>query len=466
MLTYFLDKHLKTPLYEQLYTYIKESILDDELKADEKLPSKRKLAQHLKISVMTVENAYNQLMAEGYIKSKPKSGYFVLPVMAFASFTQQVPKDTHIKPLKKEKYVCDFRTNLVDETKFPYDQLAKISKSIIQDRFYQTINQTHHLGDIGLREQIAHMLCGYRGIVAKPESIVIGSGSEHLISLLVLLLGRDKVFGVEEPGYLKNYKLYRDYGAISQTFEIVAEGVNVETLKGINVVHMTPSHQFPLGIVTPISKRIELLNWSNEAEDRYIIEDDYDSEFRFSGKPIPALKSLDHMDKVIYLNSFSKSLAPSFRVSFMVLPDHLMNLFNAKFSYLNCTVPLITQLTVKRFIETQAYDRHVARMKNMYKMKRDCLISLIKQSRFSQKITIKGEDSGLHFLMEVDTTYTTRELIQKAEVVHVRVYGIHEYYLKHHDTSSSKIIIMGYAHLDERAFKQAISLLEDAWHDI
>lgn len=466
MLTFFLDKHNKTPLYEQLYQEIKQNIINNELKADEKLPSKRKLAQHLKVSVITVENAYHQLIAEGYIKSKPKSGFFVLPLIDLMPPQRNTFQQAVIEKVEKDHFLIDFRTNLVDTDYFPYDKMAKIEKEVIQYEYKHKLNDTNHLGDDGLRLQISKLLFEYRGISAKPESIVIGSGSENLIALLVMLLGRDKVYGVEEPGYLKNYQLYQNYGASSKTFRIEKEGINTDLLTQIDVVHITPSHQFPLGIVMPISKRIELLNWVNEDQKRYIIEDDYDSEFRFSGKPIPALKSLDHMNKVIYLNSFSKSIAPSYRVSFMVLPDYLMNRFNQQFSHLICSVPIVTQLTLERFIRDHAYEKHLSRMKNIYKLKRDILIDHLKRANFKSKISIKGEESGLHFLLDISTKLDIDELIDRAKQKNVRLYGIHEYYLNKHDESQRKTLVMGYSHMNEKQLKKAVELLESAWKDI
>ncbi len=465
MLTFYLNKENKTPLYEQLYDEIKKSIIENELLENEKLPSKRKLAQHLKVSVMTVENAYGQLVAEGYIKSVAKKGFFVLP------FMKHIPiKSKHQNALFKvdtpKTYEIDFKTNLVDRETFPYDRIAKIEKEIMQYDYEKVINQKTHLGLYELRVQISKLLFQYRGMITKPESIVVGSGSENLISLIVMLLGRDKTYGVEEPGYLKNYKLYKDYGATSKTFYIDQEGPRLDTLKGIDVVHMTPSHQFPLGIVTSIARRMALLHWASSDESRYIIEDDYDSEFRFSGKPIPALKSLDDHDRVIYLNSFSKSISPTLRISFMVLPDQLMNKFNQEFSYLNCFVPLYTQLMLKKFIEDGLYEKHLAKMKTTYRIKRDFLIDQFVRSSFSQKISIKGEDSGLHFIIEMNTKESIGTIIEKAKAVNVRVYGINEYFLSSKEQFDYKTLVIGYGHLSQDQMMEALKRLEVAWYKL
>ena len=294
MLTYFLNRESNIPLYEQLYNFIKKSIESGELKANEKLPSKRKFATHLKISQITVESAYNQLLVEGYIESKPKVGFFVLPYISL-DVKRRKNKPLSITLKEKPEYDIDFKTNQVDEDNFPYYKFAKIEKDILLEKFKDNLNNNDYFGNYYLREKIAKLLFDYRGIVALPEQIIVGSGSEHLISLLVLLLGRNNFIAVEDPGYLKNFKLYQDYGAKPIPITLDEHGIDISLLRSskANIVHTTPSHQFPSGIVTLYARRIELLKWANEAADRYIVEDDYDSEFRFSGNPIPAMKGLD-----------------------------------------------------------------------------------------------------------------------------------------------------------------------------
>lgn len=466
MLTVFFDDDAKTPLYEQLYTHIKKAIEQSELKANEKLPSKRKLAAHLKVSVMTVETAYNQLVAEGYIKSVPKSGFYVLPYIRLIKSRKPKSHETERQKKATSAYAIDFRTNMVDSQSFPYVQMARIERDVMQDDYPKVINTTDYLGLYALREQIADLLYEYRGVEADPQSIVIGSGSEHLISLLVLLLGRDRIYGVEEPGYLKNYHLYRDYGAKSKTIPLDEQGIDLSKAGSADILHVTPSHQFPTGIVTTISRRIELLNWAAQGTERYIIEDDYDSEFRFSGIPIPAMKSLDKLDKVIYMNSFSKSLSPSFRVSFMVLPQKLMRIYHASYAYFTCSVPVITQLVLARFVSSKDYERHLNRMKNIYKTKRDQLIDLLKKSSYSDKIRIIGEESGLHFLIDITSVMPISAWIDAAKREGVRVYGVGEYTLKKEDVSGQKRILLGYSHLDAKEIQEACDRLEKAWSDL
>ncbi|QWB99504.1 PLP-dependent aminotransferase family protein [Mycoplasmatota bacterium] len=461
MITFYFDINKDIPLYEQLYTFIKNAIEKNELKANEKLPSKRKLAAHLKISQTTIETAYLQLLAEGYIQSVPRVGYFVLDSLNFPKKRKTKHK---IAKKKEASYDFDFKTNKVDTDNFPYRQFAKIQRDIILDRLPEAINQIDYFGLYSLREKIADILFAYRGIEALPEQIVVGSGSEHLISLLVLLLGRDKFIYTEEPSYLKNYLLYKEYGANVGVCELDEQGLSLDKLKEYraDVVHVAPSHQYPTGIITPVSRRIDLLNWALEKDERYIVEDDYDSEFRFSGNPIPALKVMDEYDKVIYMNSFSKSISPGFRVSFMVLPRKLVKRYQDSFSYFSCSVPIMTQLSLEKFIEDGIFEKHLNRMKIVYKNKRDVLIHILKEN-FGDDIAIKGSDAGLHFLVEVKMNFTENQLVEKAKSVGVRVYGLGEFFIRKLRKYDFPTLIFGYSHLNENDFFEAVNRLRKVW---
>lgn len=467
MLTFFLDKLSELSLYEQLYVQIKLAIEEGKLKKNEKLPSKRKLANHLKISQTTVETAYGQLLAEGYILAKPKVGYFVTLDLDLLYKNIKDPSIS-LNTIKETEYLIDFRTNQVDSLNFPYEKFARIEREIVLDKLKSNINRGDIFGVYEFRQRIAEVLFAYRGIKALPEQIVVGSGSEHLILLLVLLLGRDKVYAVEDPSYLKNYQLYNAYGVKVKPIALDIEGINTELLKTekCDIVHTTPSHQFPKGIVTGVKRRIELLRWASEKESRYIIEDDYDSEFRFSGNPIPAMKGLDKFDKVIYMNSFSKSLAPSFRISFMVLPEKLINDYREKLAFFSSSVPTSNQLILERFIASGEFEKHLNRMKNNYKQKRDYLINLINNSKLKDKLKIYGEEAGLHFLVNVLTEKTEEYLVEKAKEKGVRVYGLSEYYIKKNESTEQKTIVIGYSNLDLEKLKTGVELLEKAWKNI
>ena len=467
MLTFFLDSNSDKSLYEQLYSEIKKSIEEGYLKKNEKLPSKRKLAAYLKISQTTVESAYSQLLAEGYIMSKPKVGYFVTTDLELL-YTKKHSRKDIIEIKTKEEYKIDFRTNQVDSGFFPYDKFARIEREVVLDKLKDNLNRGDIFGNYEFRKRIAEILLDYRGIIAKPEQIVVGSGSEHLILLLVMLLGRDKVYGVEDPSYVKNYQLYNAYGAKVKAIELDSEGIRIEKLnsEGIEIVHMTPSHQFPMGIVTPVKRRIELLNWTSLKRGRFIIEDDYDSEFRFFGNPIPAMKGMDKFERVIYMNSFSKTLAPAFRVSFMVLPEELVRIYHERLDFFSSSVPIVNQLTLSEFLKSGEYEKHLNRMKINYKSKRDFLIQKLLDDCFKDKMRIYGEEAGLHFLVDIVTDKSEMYLVEKAKSKGVRVYGLSEYFINKCEFSKVKTIVFGYSNLSVEQIEIGVDLLKEAWKNI
>ena len=467
MLTFFLDKQSESSLYEQLYEQIKLAIAEGKLKKNEKMPSKRKLANHLKISQTTIETAYNQLLAEGYINSIPKVGYFVTTDLELLSNRKHLPVQEYEK-IKDDEFLVDFKTNQVDSESFPYEKFAKIERDVVLDNLKNNINRGDSFGVYEFRKKIAEVLFSYRGIKALPEQIIVGSGSEHLILLLTLMLGKDKVYAVEDPSYLKNYLLYQAYGVRIKAIKLDDEGISLDCLlkQKCDVVHVTPSHQFPSGIVTPIKRRMELLRWANENNNRYIIEDDYDSEFRFSGNPIPALKSLDKFDKVIYMNSFSKTLAPAFRISFMVLPANLIKVYHDNLGFFSSSVPTANQLILERFIALGEYEKHLNRMKNNYKQKRDYLLKLLLESDIKEKLVVIGEEAGLHFLIRIKTDKKEKDLVEMAKEKGLRVYGLYEYFIEKPRDEMIKTIVFGYSNLSFKQMQEGVQLLSLAWKNI
>ncbi len=321
MFTPILDSSQRRPLYEQLYRYIRGEIEAGRLAAGERLPSKRALAAHLKISVVTVEGAYGQLLAEGYLRSEPKRGFFVQAVQE--EHRSPAPARTLSVPAPPTPALpYDFSTSAVDIALFPFATWAKLMREVLSEQAAPLLASPHPQGLPALRRAIAEHLYRFRGIRADAEQIVVGAGSETLIGLLVQLLGREGGYGVENPGYTKTQRILTSCGAAVRPLPLDGQGLRVDALEeaGVRVVHVTPSHHYPLGIIMPVARRQALLRWAEAAPDRYILEDDYDSEFRFSGRPIPALQSLDGGERVVYLNTFAKSLAPSLRISYMVLP--------------------------------------------------------------------------------------------------------------------------------------------------
>ena len=420
MLTYELKKAPGVPLYEALYRAIRGDILSGALAAGEQLPSKRALAQNLEISKITVEAAYNQLLAEGYITSREKVGYFVEKI-----HHQPVAEKL---PVEREKLPAQ---SLVDLTangsaRFPFSAWSKLQREVMLDYGEKLLLPLPNRGIPELRRAIADHLAGFRGMKIDPENILIGAGTDFLYNILVQLLGRDKVYALEEPGYDKTRRIYTAAGARCVSAPMDELGVMPEGLADARVLHISPSHHFPTGIVTPVSRRLELLGWAGE--DKWIIEDDYDSEFRFHAHPVPAMQSLDRQGRVIYLNTFSKSLAPSIRISYMVLPESLMERFRSELSFYSCTVPSFEQYTLARFISGGWFEKHINRMRKYYKSCRNRLVERLEALEYSDKLIIQEKDAGLHFLVKVDTTLTDEELTAWCLQRGVKIRALSSYY--------------------------------------
>ncbi|NLZ61259.1 MAG: PLP-dependent aminotransferase family protein, partial [Acholeplasmataceae bacterium] len=290
----------------------------------------------------------------------------------------------------------------------------------------------------------------------------IGSGSESLIAIIKMLLGKGTV-ALENPGYPKTRKIYTLNNLDSVAVTVDDWGLNPAKIKDdkVSLIHVTPSHQFPTGTVMPVSRRLELLEWARKKSDRYIIEDDYDSEFRFAGKPIPALAGLEGGERVIYLNSFTKSIAPSLRISFMVLPKKLKLRLESEHPYYTCPVSLISQVALERFIGRGSFERHLNRMKKIYRVKRDYLISLLNELPFKDRFQIEGEEAGLHFLLKFASDVSETRLVESAAKLGVRVYGLDEYLIE--KCEHQPMIIIGYSALSLDSIKKAIKILRTAW---
>ena len=462
MLTYSFENKGGLSLYEFLYKSIRDDILSGKLHKQEKLPSKRALAEHLGISTITVENAYNQLMAEGYIYSKVKSGYYVSVIDSPEFYTVAEPCIASDEKENTDEviYTADFTNNATTQKSFPFDTWAKLMRQTLSEKQDRLILSSPSIGIRELRVAISDYLFQFRGIVADPDCIVVGAGTEYLYSLIIQLLGRDKKYALEDPGYNKIAQIYKANNVAFDYIPLDNYGVSTEALKNscADVLHISPSHHFPTGIVTPVTRRYELLSWASDSEERYIIEDDYDSEFRFSGKPIPSLQSIDKSGRVIYINTFSKSLTATIRISYMVLPKALMNLYRKELSFYSCTVSNFEQYTLAAFIRQGYFEKHINRMRNYYRTQRDRVMLAIKNHPLYSKVNIKEEDSGLHFLMSVDTDLGDKELTEKARVKGVNLTCLSHYY-KDKDTAPQHTLIVNYSGLAKENVQSAVDRL-------
>lgn len=450
MVTYELKKSPGVPLYEALYRCIRRDILEGTLKPGTKLPSKRALSQNLEVSKITVEAAYNQLLAEGYIRSQEKVGYFVEAVEG-----RNPPPPTQAEqPEKQREFLLDL-TGIGTE-QFPFSVWSRLQREVMLDYGAKLLLPLPNRGVMELRQAIADHLAAFRGMQVSPQNILIGAGTDFLYNLLIQLLGRDKVYAVEEPGYDKIRQIYAAGGVRCISAPMDDKGVLPEGLSQADVLHCSPSHHFPTGLVTPVSRRMELLDWAGE--DKWIIEDDYDSEFRFDAHPMPTLQTLDGAQRVIYMNTFSKTLAPSIRISYMVLPPALMEQFQKVLGFYSCTVPSFEQYTLARFLSRGYFEKHINRMRKFYKKRRNALVSLLENCSFSQKLTILEQDAGLHFLLKVDTALPDSDLTRELLGVGIRVKALSEYY--HDQRRDRHCLVVNYSGVKEEALEQALTAIE------
>ncbi len=464
MLTYSFQNRGKQSLYEYLYNCIKDDIISFRLAPDEKLPSKRALAKHLNISTITVETAYAQLMAEGYIYSVPKSGFFVSHIASSGKKQALNNKaETEATTSEEQEFFADFVKNSAANETFPFSVWTKLMRETMSDEQKKLMVSSPSVGIYELRKAISDYLYRFRGMKVSADRIIIGAGTEYLYSLIIQLLGRSKRYALEDPGYRKIYHIYKANEVDCVHVPLDENGVNIRRLEkaGADVLHISPSHHFPTGIVTPISRRYELLSWASKSGDRYIIEDDYDSEFRLLGKPIPSLQSIDVLEKVIYINTFSKSLTPTIRISYMVLPEALMKKYNEKLSFYSCTVANFEQYTLAAFIRKGYFEKHINRMRNFYRTQRDELMQTIKSHPFYEKVTITEENSGLHFLLSVRTDLSDEELIKSARQNGINVSCLSQYYS---DKKNSKehTLIINYSGIEKNRMAEAVERLLSA----
>ena len=430
-----------------------------------RLPSKRQLAANLRVSQITVETAYGQLLAEGYIVSEPRRGYFVQKQLA-APAQAQAPKAAaphpHTAPADDCKY--DFRTNIVDTGCFPFATWARLSRSVLSEYSDRLLRATDPCGAAELRGQIARYLYDFRGINISPDNILVGAGSEYLMHLVIQLLGRDRVYALENPGYRKLYQIFSDNGAAVRPLPLDKSGLRADALAAsdASVVYLTPSHHFPLGTVMPAARRMEILRWASAAPGRYIIEDDYDSEFRYASRPIPALGELDHAGRVVYVNTFAKSLSPSLRIGYLVLPDALMARYHERFSLYSSTVPSFDQHTLAAFMRTGGFERHISRSRKVYQARRDALMTALDRELADLPHEVSRSEAGLHLLLHMRNGMLERELIERAHAAGVRVYGLSAYYTPPVKPPKATLVL-GYAGLTEQQINEAAALLRQAW---
>lgn len=487
MITYSFTDIGSETLYRHLYDCLKNDIAAGNLKENERLPSKRSFAKNLGVSVITVENAYAQLLAEGYIYSIPKKGFFVEAIpdamrMSYQGaaaidgerpfYGTEIPdaKDASAEGGKAvsdrgdlPKMAADFASNRNHPDHFPFSVWARLSKETMARDPHALMTPSPANGVYELRHAICRHLSAFRGMKVDPSQVIIGAGTEYLYSLLIQLLGYDKIYAIENPGYKKLYQIYQSHHVICRAISMDEKGVSMAQLSGsdTDVLHITPAHHFPTGIVTQIGRRYELLGWAAASERRYIIEDDFDSEFRMFGRSIPMLQSIDMQGKVIYMNTFSKSLSPTIRISYMILPPSLAVQFHERLGFYSCTVSTFDQFTLAGFIEGGYFEKHINRMRTYYKNLQKRLIESIKNGPAASKVEIAEEEAGLHFLLKLKTSLTDRQIVEKARAMGYRVLTLSECYIRDGLEIDSHTLVINYSGMEEDQLPMVNKLLEE-----
>ena len=462
MITYTFTNTGSDSLYEYLYKCIKNDILQGTIKAGEKLPSKRTFAKNLGISVITVENAYEQLIAEGYIYSIPKKGFYVTDLKKEVE-TEKKTVTREMVPITggESGYFADFTSNQTQSELFPFTVWTRMIREVLGENQIQLMTNPPCGGIYPLREAIAKYLKEFRDMTVLPEQIIIGAGTEYLYGLLIQLLGTDKIYAVETPGYRKIAKIYRSWKVACEYIDMDEEGVQIGELqrKRVDILHISPSHHYPTGIVMPVSRRYELLGWASKSSRHYIIEDDYDSELRLGGQPIPTMQSIDVSDRVIYMNTFTKTLASTVRISYMILPSPLLEQFYERLSFYSCSVSNFEQYTLGKFIEEGFFEKHINRLRNHYHKKRDALLTAIRNSRLGDCVCISGEEAGVHFLMEIQTEKEEEEFLAAAQARGIRLSPLSAHY-HNQETERRNVYVMNYSSVETDNAQEIVRRLE------
>ena len=452
-------------LYQQIYEHIRQEIREGKLLAGERLPSTRSLAEYLQVARSTVEYAYDQLLSEGYIEAKPYKGYFVCRLEGIFTMEQrEMTEPEVVRPDSQEdgtQVQIDFSPYGIDMTGFPFGVWKRITKNILNDSNSELFAQGEPQGDYDLRMTISRYLHSSRGVNCRPEQIIVGAGNDYLLLLLEKILGRHVGIAMENPTYKRAYRIFQSFAYRIYTVDMDDKGMRADKLLELPVraAYVMPSHQYPTGAVMTIGRRAELLRWAEKEPDRYLIEDDYDSEFRYRGKPIPSLQSSDKRGKVIYIGTFSKAIAPAIRVSYMVLPESLLEVYRRDCSFYSCTVSRIDQRILNEFIRDGYFERHLNKMRMHYRAKHDLLLAELEP--FKKAFTISGEDAGLHLLLTAKGAVTEAQLLSAATEAGVKVYGMSENMV---ETDAPKAtILLGFGSVSEPEMKEGLHRLQKAW---
>lgn len=470
-----LDTESQTPMYEQIYQSIKLQMKDGILPPNTKLPSTRSLAENLGISRNTIDLAYSQLVSEGYLYPKAKSGYYTSQISLLTSIDKKNSSALLLIQEHKKTYQYDFSPFSIDINNFPYNTWRKLSKDAMNECNHHLFLLGDSQGDYEFRNAISDYLKSFRQVNCNEERIIIGAGADYLLQLLCQILNiaaPSSSIAMENPTYKRAYRIFSGFHYPVAPIPLDENGINIQELKAssTNIAYVTPSHQYPLGVIMPIQRRLELLQWANDGEERYIIEDDHDSEFRYKGKPIPSLQGIDTKEKVIYMGTFSRALTPAIRIAYMVLPEKLYRIYKENFYYYSSTVSRVDQYILTNFIKEGYFERHFNKMRKIYKSKHDTMLKALKI--FGNSIEIKGENAGLHLVVsfhteknEASTFYSEEEILRLAEENSIKLYTLSRHYIHTNNRSHQPTFLLGYANLLEKDIEEGVAALYSALNE-
>ena len=456
------DRHL----YEQIYEFYKDAILHKRLKHNERLPSYRVLSKELGVGNNTVLKAYEQLTLEGYVRNENRKGLYV---------TRIDNKDWHVETVVKKvstqksktagkKLKPGFNTamHLVDERDFPIRQWRKCSNWALDRISFQYPEHEH---EDPLKEQLIKYLHNYRGVQATPERLLIGSGASVLVFWLAFILRKtcSKIV-VEEPCYPRSRSAFAEFGYQVKPVSVNNDGIDLTKLakEKADLIYLTPSHQYPTGAAIPVSHRIQILNWATKNK-AFVIEDDFDCEFRYKTRLMPSLQGLDRSNRVIYVGTFSSALMPSLRVAYLVLPENFPAAHQA-FSYLTNTVPYFTRRTLAHFMENGFWERHLKKMRNIYKKKYDTCIEALKKKPKGH-IQYNNTPSGLNILLRVRTKLSEGEVIRRALDSGIFLTAASEFYYEKINRPRQPEVLLEFGSLPQDQIERVVSRLYSAWFE-
>ena len=459
-----LDHESKEPLYMQLYRYFRTEIEQNNLKENQKIPSIRFLADSLSVSKITVEKAYQQLLCEGYITSGNRTRYavnrFVENAWPSPAPQNAIPKEQSSQELT---FKYDLASGEMDADGFDFSLWKRyINKAFLDPSRLMRYGDLQ--GEIELRKEIVNYIRS-RGVNCHYGQVIVGPGVQSLLNILASMLKPEHDgIAFEEPGFKMGRRTWEDRGFQIIPVRLKEEGIDTDELarSGARLVYVTPSHQFPTGYIMPIGERTQLLNWARQTGST-VIEDDYDSEFRYFGRPLPALKGLDTEGSVIYMGSFSKVIPPSIRISYMVLPEQLLKNYRERASLYNQTTSALEQLALARYMTDGHLERQIRRLRKLYNEKHALFLESIR-TILGPQVAINETESGLHLVLTVKSSLTPKELYARALAKGCRIALLQDYYLGEAPTSPSQVILY-FSKIPAEEMKTAIQLLKEAWFE-